>query len=633
MRRVWRAATAVALLLGIYLLAAGVLLAVVGLAVLAVRHRYPDALVGQLVGLAFVTAVGLVAGLRRRLQVEEELPGVVLEDGSHPRLWREVRALSNTVGTRPPDEIRLVPEVNAAVWEQIRVLGLVPGRRILFLGAPIVMGLTSQQLRSVLAHELGHYSHRHTALGGITVRGREALTGVVDRFGERSLVGRLFRAYADIYLSLTASLHRQLELEADDLAVEVGGRDAAAAALSEIPVLHAAWEHYFEEFVDRVHASGKRPTELFEGFQQVLDAPRLQEALASFRTDFDDGAVSSFDSHPPLSERISRVASLPPDGVPQSPAPALALLDKPKRDLVDLQEWMYRATLLHPAPWSALLDGHEPAEVRSRAQVLYRAAQEAEHAQISLGTVVGSVRGRQLARWVRPHLAVASGEHIRATSAELVTSAVDEALMSVAGARQRLAWDEAPRLVAPSGSELDSRPVVDRALEAGDPAILASWLAKWGVGLDYVPTFPEVDPREQHRRAPLQVLEALAPIGGGHLFLVVLNHGVLLRRGHLTDHLAWLTGGTSPGRVLLRRVLGVPATHLVAEQGSTWLRWEQIMSVTVGRARFGRPTLTFTGTDGSTWTVRYRLHTRDSGDALATLGFFLQDRVVGRFVD
>jgi Zn-dependent protease with chaperone function len=628
MKRLARAAAGVALLLGIYVLAVGIVATLVAVAVYAIREQYPEAVAGQLVGLAFITTVGLVAGVLHRRRTDEEMPGIRVEHDDQPRLWAEVRDLAATVRTRPPDEIRLVPDVNAAVSEQIRMLGLVGGHRVLYLGAPVLLALTRQQLRSVVAHELGHYSRRHTALGAVTFRGRDALGGVVERFGARSLVGRIFRTYEELYVVLTAAAARQRELEADDFAVEVGGRDAAAAALAELPLLHAAWDHYFEQFVSPVHATGKRPSNFFEGLAEILEAPRLQEALATFRTDFDDGPLARDDSHPPLSTRIARIRALPDDGVPEEPERAVDLLDHTDVTLHELQEWMYRTSQLQPAPWEQLLHGHEPAEVRARAEVIYRVARKAGLAEVTLGTLVGAVRGRLLSSWVRPHLEDPSGENIRTASRELMKSAVDEALMTVAGVRMSLAWDDEPRFVDPSGRELDSLPVVVEAMHSGDPSVLADWLDEHGVGLDCVPVFPAVDPREELRAQPPKVLESLAPVAGRHtLFLVVLNHGVLLRRGRPMDHVAWWTGGTNPGKVLLRRVRDRTAAELLAESGNVWLPWDRIVSVTVGRGRTGQPKLTFAGTDGSTHVAKFRLQTRDTGSSVTALKFFLQDRL------
>ena len=629
MKRLSRAVLAVGLLLGIYVLALGIVGAVVWPAVFAIRHQFPGAVTGQFIGLAFVTAVGLLVGVLQRSSRTAEDPGTPLSAEAHPRLWLELRALADAVGTRAPDEIWLVAEVNAAVSERSRMLGLVRGTRTMYLGAPLLMGLTRQHLRAILAHELGHYSGRHTALGGVTYRGREALSGIVVRFGRRSIIGRIFSAYASLYFALTQAMSRQQELEADDFMVEVSGRDAAVSSLAELPLLDAAWSHFLEEFVWPVHASGKRPSDFFDGFAQILEAPKLQLALASFRTDFEEPPKSRYDSHPPLSFRIERLRSKPGDGTAVDPAPAIALLDDSAAALHGLQEWMYRTARLDAEPWEALLRGHQPADVRARAELLYRVAIQAESRQdLTLASLIGSVRGRQLSFWVRRVMEDATPEQVRETSRELVASAVEEALMTSCGARVTLAWDEAPRLVDVSGQTIETRPWVEQAMDSGDPAVLGSWLEDLGLSLDYAPDLPKVDVRTEAMSGPPRVLGAVSPVAGERkLFLVVLTHGVLLRRALGGDHLAWWTGGQNPGRHLLRRVMSRSGEELLAEEGNVWMPWERIVSLTLGRGRTRRLTMTFSCLDGAVHTVKYRMQSRDTGQTIEALQYFLEDRL------
>ncbi|MCZ9338236.1 M48 family metallopeptidase, partial [Streptomyces sp. TRM76130] len=99
-------------------------------------------------------------------------PGLPVTEADEPALWRTVRELADQVGTRAPSRIALTPDVNAAVSEDARLLGLLPGPRRLYLGVPLLQGLTEAQLRSVLAHELGHYSNADTRLAALTARGR-----------------------------------------------------------------------------------------------------------------------------------------------------------------------------------------------------------------------------------------------------------------------------------------------------------------------------------------------------------------------------------------------------------------------------------------------------------------------------
>jgi Zn-dependent protease with chaperone function len=83
-----------------------------------------------------------------------------------------VGELTALAGTRMPEEIRIVAGVEASVAEPARLLGLLPGKRYLFLGLPLLLALPQQQIRAIVAHELGHYSRAHTRLAPVAYRGR-----------------------------------------------------------------------------------------------------------------------------------------------------------------------------------------------------------------------------------------------------------------------------------------------------------------------------------------------------------------------------------------------------------------------------------------------------------------------------
>jgi Zn-dependent protease with chaperone function len=149
------------------------------------------------------------------------------------------------------------------------VLGLVPGTRRLYVGVPLLMGLTTQQLRSVLAYELGHYSGRHTALAGVSYRGKESIGRVLG------------------------------ELEADVLSAELVGPAIATSALEELPPLDAAWAHFLDQYVALGDEVGSRPADLFDGFRRFLADPVRQEQLADVRTNPGEPQRSVYDTTPP----------------------------------------------------------------------------------------------------------------------------------------------------------------------------------------------------------------------------------------------------------------------------------------------------------------------------------------------
>src|SRR5262249_15500074 len=150
----------------------------------------------------FTATAGAVAvAIWKAIRAKPQPPkGLTVGPDQASVLWTTVHELANEAGTRVPDEIRLVPDVNAAVLEESRLLGLVGGRRLMYVGLPLLQVLTVGQLRSVLAHELGHYSQSHARLGAVAYRGRVTIAETVSRIGPYNVAGWVFKAYGYLYL-------------------------------------------------------------------------------------------------------------------------------------------------------------------------------------------------------------------------------------------------------------------------------------------------------------------------------------------------------------------------------------------------------------------------------------------------
>ncbi|WP_392675622.1 M48 family metallopeptidase [Streptomyces sp. LN785] len=156
---------------------------------------------------------------------------VVVEPDDEPELWERLRVAVDAAGERPPDELYLVADVNAGVAEQSRLLGLLPGRRRMLLGLPLLAGLTVPRLRAVLANEFGHYSNLDTRLGGVVMRGRRAVLHTVGMFREGStqlhqVIGAMYVRYAHMFLRASQSVARDQEFAADRLAAVPAERES-----------------------------------------------------------------------------------------------------------------------------------------------------------------------------------------------------------------------------------------------------------------------------------------------------------------------------------------------------------------------------------------------------------------------
>lgn len=221
-----RAALSVMLLLGFYVYALGVV-ALFGALTVLLANYVQGAAIGKLALVTLLLAGGICYATWKVVRARPApMPGLILPEHRSPELWREVRAIAAAVSTRAPDEIRLTADANAAVSEDARLLGLVGGRRYLYLGVPLLQGMTLQQLRFVLAHELGHYSHQHTRLGELTYRGRVVIARTILQVGPSSLGGLLLSAYAGLYRLVSAAVSRAQEIEADRVAARFAGTPA-----------------------------------------------------------------------------------------------------------------------------------------------------------------------------------------------------------------------------------------------------------------------------------------------------------------------------------------------------------------------------------------------------------------------
>ncbi|MES4901449.1 MULTISPECIES: M48 family metallopeptidase [unclassified Streptomyces] len=238
-------------------------------------------------------------------------------------LWAAVEELAEGVGTAPPDAIRLTAEVNASVTEDASFLGLVPGRRTLYLGLPLVVGLPPAELRAVLAHELGHFSRRHSRFGALAHRGSAGLVAACEAIRSAAAANDLVRLYAGgpllllrgytrVFRLLTRPVRRRQELEADREAARVAGARTVADALRSASALEVAWLEFVAGFLTPVRrAEGRVPDDPFRAFADMVDAPELREPFAALRAKAAERPADRDDPHPDLATRLGHLSRLP----------------------------------------------------------------------------------------------------------------------------------------------------------------------------------------------------------------------------------------------------------------------------------------------------------------------------------
>jgi Zn-dependent protease with chaperone function len=361
-----RAGFAIVLMVLFYALAVAVAAVLVLLGLLLVR-ALPSVRVGRLmvlmVGAAaacVVAAAVIVWSVLPRLD-RFEPPGPEVVEADHPRLFAEIRAIAAATGQLMPAHVYLVSEVNAFVAQRGGIMGI-GSRRVMGIGLPLLRALQVDELRAVLAHEMGHFYGGDTRLGPWIYKTRGGLARTVfnlARVGHSTdhwisvvfdVVQAPFRWFLMGFMRVSQAISRAQEFSADAVAVRAEGTRAIIDGLKKTHAASIAHSVYLRTEVLPLVARGALPA-VGEGFSRFLADDRftrlLDEAVAD---ELADGAADPYDSHPPLRERVAAAAALSGPERPPDPRRAIELVEDADRiESDDLAGQVERK--LEPVAW------------------------------------------------------------------------------------------------------------------------------------------------------------------------------------------------------------------------------------------------------------------------------------------
>ncbi len=225
--------------------------------------------------------------------------GIEVNAKQEPELVSFLHKLADEVGAPKPHRIFITPEVNAAVFYDLTLLNLIfPSRKNLIIGLGLVNVLNLGELKAVLAHEFGHFAQGTMVVGrwvyiaqqiiAHMVATRDWLDKIVrfiSRFDIRvawigwllALIIWSIRSLMDTLFSLVVmaerALSREMEFNADLVAVSVTGSDALVNALSKLQAADHAWQTALD-IAGSEAASGKGIDDLFKVQNITIDEMR-----------------------------------------------------------------------------------------------------------------------------------------------------------------------------------------------------------------------------------------------------------------------------------------------------------------------------------------------------------------------
>ena len=289
---------------------------------------------------------------------------VELKEKDQPTLFAFIRQLCEETGAPFPKKIIVNEEINASVFYDKPLLSMfLPVKKNLLIGLGLVNSLNLTEFKAVLAHEFGHFSQRSMKLGSYVymanriihdmVYSRDKWDNMLDSWSRSDIRIAVFAwvlkaavwlirnilmlVYKGINL-VHASLSRQMEFNADLVAVSVTGSNAIINALSKIMRSSTAMNVAFNQLATASEHKLYTNNLFFHQYEaeQILKeknedlkdkTPVLDSRGVPFLFDKNDTNIPSmYASHPPNFDREQNAKKTYIDGI-EATQPAWDLFD------------------------------------------------------------------------------------------------------------------------------------------------------------------------------------------------------------------------------------------------------------------------------------------------------------------
>ncbi|MCP4981285.1 MAG: M48 family metalloprotease [Gammaproteobacteria bacterium] len=257
--------------------------------------------------------------------------GHELKREQFPGLFREIDDLTKRLDALKIHQVIINEDLNASVVQHPR-WGLLGGQiNTLFLGLQLLLALSPQEMRSVLAHEIGHLSGNHSRFSGWIYRVRITWQRIMLAFEDSHSFGailmrKFFDWYAPKFSAYSFALARSNEYEADQVAAELTSSATAAKALAnvyaKVPYINS---EYWDVYFDKADLEPKPPNPPYEGLASFLkESPVSREQLIELINKELEVETHYADTHPALRDRIQAITdtAVVPDSFDKSAAEA-----------------------------------------------------------------------------------------------------------------------------------------------------------------------------------------------------------------------------------------------------------------------------------------------------------------------
>lgn len=281
----------------------------------------------------FLASLLAIFTLKPLFKVRHSSPShaVEISPQDEPELFAFIYRLADEAKAPRPHKVFLSAMVNAAVFYDVSIVNLFfPSKKNLEIGLGLVNVLTIGELKAVLAHEFGHFAQRSMAVGNWVYITQQIASHIIY---ERDALDRVLRflsridiriAWIGWLLSLIVwsirslletvfcwlliaqrALSREMEFQADLVAVSLTGSDALIHALHKARAADEAWERTIN-FANSELSKDRIVTDLFTIQTNTI------EKIKTILNDPEYCAVQPIPSQNPQHHRLFKLAIAEP---------------------------------------------------------------------------------------------------------------------------------------------------------------------------------------------------------------------------------------------------------------------------------------------------------------------------------
>ncbi|HNQ89902.1 MAG TPA: M48 family metalloprotease [Verrucomicrobiota bacterium] len=252
-----------------------------------------------------------------------------------PALFNLIDEVRGALRAPPVHGVLVDGRFNAGVTQVPRLGVFGWQKNYLILGLPLLLGLTAEEFKAVLAHEFGHLSGNHARFSGWVYRLRQTWERVfaeIARQRQRGafLLTKFLAWYWPRFNAHAFVLGRQNEYVADACAAQLAGPESAARALVRTVVLDGHLDHQFwPELYRRTGVETSPPADVFGALARAVRAvPAAGDGARWLRAAFNLRTTTQ-DTHPCLTDRLRALGQWPAGSGPDPVLEALPPNDGP----------------------------------------------------------------------------------------------------------------------------------------------------------------------------------------------------------------------------------------------------------------------------------------------------------------